>query len=49
MPPAAVPGLTPVPLATLATLSVFQGGERFGLIVLDGALVVGASLALALS
>lgn len=45
--PAAVRSLAFVPLATLGTLLAFRPGERYGLLVVDGALVVGALAALA--
>ena len=41
--------LAAVPLATLASLLAFRPGERYGLVVVDGALLVGALAALALS
>ncbi|MEE8581697.1 MAG: hypothetical protein V3T33_08925 [Myxococcota bacterium] len=44
--PAGVRILSCVPLATLAVLLPFRPSERYGLIVVDGALVVGASLSL---
>jgi len=46
--PAAVRPLALVPLATLAVLAPFQPGELYGLIAVDGALLVGAAAALAL-
>ncbi|MEE8473953.1 MAG: hypothetical protein V3T01_01295 [Myxococcota bacterium] len=45
----ATPSIRPlfaVPLATLASLAAFRGGERYGLIVVDGALILGAALAI---
>ena len=46
--PAAARALLPVPLATLAALAAFRDDERYGLVVVDGALLVGALLALPL-
>jgi hypothetical protein len=43
--PPAVRPLVAVSLATLAALVAFRAGERYGLIVVDGALLVGALLA----
>jgi hypothetical protein len=45
--PPPVRPLLAVPLATLATLLAFREGERYGLIVVDGALLAGALLAVA--
>jgi hypothetical protein len=45
--PAPVRPLVAVPLATAAALAGFRDGERYGLVVVDGALVVGAAAALA--
>ena len=48
---AAPPGaaaLTPVPAATLTALAFFRGGERYGLLVVDGALLAGAAASLVL-
>ncbi len=45
----ATPSIRPlfaVPLATLASLAAFRGDERYGLIVVDGALILGAALAI---
>ena len=44
--PAAVRPLLAIPLLTLVSLAAFRGGERYGLIVVDGALLVGGLLAL---
>jgi len=44
--PAPVRILTPVPVATLLVLLAFQQEERYGLVVVDGALMAGAALAL---
>ena len=41
--------LAPIPLATLAALAAFRPTELYGFIAVDGALLVGALLALALS
>jgi hypothetical protein len=46
--PPEVRALSAVPLATLAVLLRFHPSERFGLVALDGALLAGAVLALAL-
>jgi len=46
--PPEVRALSAVPLATLAVLLPFHPSERFGLVALDGALLAGALLALAL-
>lgn len=48
VPGAAPAGLAPVPLLTWLALLGFQPGERFGLVVLDGALWLGALLAIPL-
>ena len=40
--------LLPVPLCTLVVLLAWRPGERYGLVAVDGALVVGAAIALAL-
>lgn len=48
LPEPTLAALLPVPLLTLAALLAFRDGERFGLLVLDGALLGGALLALAL-
>ena len=45
--PPPVRGLLPVPALTLAALLGFRSDERYGLLVVDGALLVGAGLALA--
>jgi len=45
--PAAVAPLAAVPLATLAALLPFRADERYGLLVVDGALLAGALLAIA--
>jgi hypothetical protein len=46
--PAAARPLALVPLATLAVLAPFQPGELYGLIAVDGALLLGAAAACAL-
>lgn len=46
--PAPVRSLLPIPLLTLAALAGFRADERYGLVVVDGALLVGALLALPL-
>ncbi len=46
--PAAARPLAAIPLATLAVLVPFRASERYGLLVVDGALLVGALCALAL-
>lgn len=46
--PAGVPPLAAVPLATAAALARFRDGERYGLVVIDGALAAGAVAALAI-
>ena len=45
--PAAVAPLAAVPFATLLALLRFRAGERYGLLVVDGALFAGALLAIA--
>jgi hypothetical protein len=40
--PPAVRPLLPIPLATLAALAAFRPGERYGHVVVDGALLLGA-------
>jgi hypothetical protein len=45
--PAAVAPLAAVPLVTLGALLRFRGGERYGLLVVDGALLAGALVAIA--
>jgi len=47
--PAPVRPLALVPFATLAALARFRADERYGLLVVDGALVAGASAALLVS
>jgi hypothetical protein len=44
--PAAVRPLVAVPLATLLVLISFRRGERYGLVAVDGALLVGAMVAI---
>ena len=44
--PSPVARLAPVPLATLVVLAAWRPGERWGLVFVDGALVVGALVAL---
>lgn len=46
--PAATRPLAAIPASELVALAAFRTGERYALIVLDGALLVGATLALAL-
>jgi 4-hydroxybenzoate polyprenyltransferase len=46
--PAGVRSLAPVPLATLAALAGFRPTELYGFIAVDGALLAGALIALAL-
>ncbi len=46
--PAAVRALAAVPAAMLAALLPFHASERYGLVIVDGALLVGALVALAL-
>ncbi len=45
--PAALAPLAAVPLATWAALLGFRGGERYGLLAVDGALLAGALVAIA--
>ncbi len=45
--PGGCPSLAAIPGCELLALAAFQPGERYGLVVLDGALLVGAALALA--
>ena len=47
--PAAVRPLAAIPVATLLVLARFRTSERYGLVAVDGALLVGALAALALS
>jgi 4-hydroxybenzoate polyprenyltransferase len=47
--PAAVRSLAPVPAATLLALLLFRSTERYGLVAVDGALLGGALLAIALT
>jgi 4-hydroxybenzoate polyprenyltransferase len=47
--PAAARPLAAVPLATLASLVSFRASERYGLLVVDGALLAGGAVALALA
>lgn len=47
--PAAVQPLAAVPAITLLAVAAFRPGERYGLIVVDGALIAGALIALATS
>ena len=49
MGPAPIRSLAVIPAAQALVLGLFQPGERYGLIVVDGALLVGAICALALS
>jgi hypothetical protein len=46
--PPGLPPLAAVPAATLLAVAAFRPGERYGLLIVDGALVVGALLALGL-
>jgi hypothetical protein len=46
--PASVRTLVAVPAATFAALAAFRGSERYGLVIVDGALLVGALAALVL-
>jgi hypothetical protein len=47
--PGAARSLAPIPLATLAALAAFRATELYGFIAVDGALLAGALLSLALS
>ena len=46
--PEGVRSLAPIPIATLAALAAFRPSELYGLIAVDGALLAGALLSLAL-
>jgi hypothetical protein len=46
--PAPVHGLAAIPACELLALACFRPGERYGLVVVDGALLVGAAIVLAL-